>query len=226
MDNIETSLVKDYDDTAAAGREFIRRNWRDLERAAKDWLVASKHFSEHGQPNSLNYGEGEENAETFLYEIGVLARAADTVITLPAESIPPEARNDQILTAAGNLLLSPSTCQPTFLRLGLSAIRQHQLALASFRCPPPLTTKASSATLKGLGTLLFKELKPSSNDEMAYLAWSQLDVLLIGPWRLAGVGASAYLGKMLQDGVLVPPVAFDICAALEMKILGANNIRA
>lgn len=269
MEDTANALAKTYDDSAAVGRDFIRQCWSLMDAGARAWLVASKHFDEHGRPQQLNYGEGAEDAEQFFYEVGILKRCADS--TLPYRSdangvIPSEALNGEVLGAAGSLLHSSVGRDPSFLRLALSAIRQREIALLLTRLPalkkdrfpivraigifgflifvgllvlasPALLGNAIASAAKGdtdstvlalyglafvalmAGTLRnFSKLTAETLDEKAHAAWIQLHHMTLGPWQVTGVGTRAYLEKMIGDGILVPPVALDICAALSARM--------
>lgn len=51
-----------------------------------------------------------------------------------------------------------------------------------------------------------------SVSQKAYRHWCALEVH--GKWLEGGEGAAVYLRQMLNRGVAIPPVAFDLCAAL------------
>lgn len=62
-----------------------------------------------------------------------------------------------------------------------------------------------------------KNLSPA---ERTHLAWWQFRYLQGG--AVVGAGARFQLERMAVDGVNVPPVAFDICAALQHRSLGTS----
>lgn len=57
-----------------------------------------------------------------------------------------------------------------------------------------------------------------SGDELEYKEW-YMNPFVVGSWLSTGAGAKFYFQEMAKKGVNVPPLAIDLCAALEASVL-------
>lgn len=60
--------------------------------------------------------------------------------------------------------------------------------------------------------------KPINGNEVEYNEWYRLNDYQAGSWLTTGAGAKFYFEEMARKGVNVPPVAIDLCAALETSV--------
>jgi hypothetical protein len=67
--------------------------------------------------------------------------------------------------------------------------------------------------------------QPTTPSEKAHEAWAGILYrhYQTGGWLSTGVGAAVYLKGMMDSGVEVPPIAFDLCAALQEATLGSRS---
>ena len=153
METSSERLAQDYEDSAEAGRKFIRQYWSVLRQSTKDWLVSSKHYGEHGESRPIEYADRSDEIESLEYDLGVLERCA--AIQLPARTsadviIPSEVFGDEILTSAGAMVYRQRGHEPSFLRLALTAVRVHQMAQLQTSLPAVKTSKSDVAKLIGV----------------------------------------------------------------------------
>uniref|UniRef100_UPI00259106F3 hypothetical protein n=1 Tax=Accumulibacter sp. TaxID=2053492 RepID=UPI00259106F3 len=140
MDNTAVeSLAQSYEANLAAGRAFIRDFWPVFRIGTKEWLIQSSHYDDSGHRRDLDYGEGSEEVERLAYQLGCLRRCV--LVVLPGRGvahgspIAGEAAADEVLASAAAMLCGPCSHEPEFLRLGLQAVRQHQMANLLCRLP-------------------------------------------------------------------------------------------
>lgn len=105
---------------------------------------------------------------------------------------------------------------PAILAFSLSAVAHGEASVA--------TAGFYFLSLVGWLAWLFKgkDDEPPP-DERAWSTWERLGFTGIdGSWTSCGVGASEVLRELLRHGARVPPLAFDLCAALTSASLEAQ----
>lgn len=75
--------------------------------------------------------------------------------------------------------------------------------------------------IKNITTVVKPETQDAKN-ETAFNTWVRLDCLM-QPLYTTGAGLKVYLEKMVMDGIEVPPIAFDLCSALEHCLFNPQN---
>ena len=157
MDNEERrDLAPECDIARLAGQKRIQERWRFLLMRTRELLHTSGFYSERGArlATAEDFGRvPEHDIERLEYAIGVLSLCARS--TLPDRSkagtpIPDVALDREVPTQCVEVLLLAGWRDPDFLRLGLSAISQHELAEALALVGP---SKAKSAALGCLGAI-------------------------------------------------------------------------
>ena len=156
-------LAQSYDIARLAGQRRIQERWRFLLGRTRALLEASGFYSERGArvPTAEDFGRvPEHDIERLEYALGVLFLCARA--TLPDRSkagapIPYEARDRDVPTQCAEVLFLPGWRDPEFLRLGLSAIVQHELAEALELAGPSTSKSAALGCLGGIfaATVLF-----------------------------------------------------------------------
>lgn len=138
MDADTGSLAKRYDDAVAAGQMEIGERWTSLSEHTKRWLQSSMRYSERGQFAPADGEQAADDVERFEYELGSLRLCAKASLPLRGnvgETIPREALDDYLLTAAAEVLHGHPSRERAFLRTALAAVRQHEMAKLLMRMP-------------------------------------------------------------------------------------------
>ncbi|MDD1626927.1 MAG: hypothetical protein LUQ26_05565 [Methylococcaceae bacterium] len=135
-------VAQDYEDSLKAGQEFIKKNWMGLKQETKDSLVDFGSYDNRGR--RLKESEIGDKSENLEYQVGILSRCTNYKLPSRSETdvlILKEAYSDEVLYACEFLLYSSQWHDPRFLRLGLNAIRKHQMANLLLQLPPDQKNK-------------------------------------------------------------------------------------
>jgi hypothetical protein len=158
--------VRRYDVAAAEGQRLISRHWPALLEETRQACVRSGFYSPRGERQEVEFARGnapEDDLPRLEYSLGVLRLCVGAKLPFRSEvgaPIPREARNQEVLGCCEDLLSVRAWHDPNFLRLGLHAVRTHQMANALSMLEPEV-----KLTNKLVGTffgLAFMVLMPAA----------------------------------------------------------------
>lgn len=205
----ENTLADEFDRRAKLGEDVIARDWsRRLSDGTK------RRLQEFGYEHGRRKRDGDSALSDIAdleYALGVFVEACR--VKLPAKTgddLPGICGTDEVLNRAENFLWSEWRNVAAFVQIALRAALTHQLGAAISM----LYFRGRSIEAPGREGGLFNKCLPV--ETAAYLGYFKLHYRQATGFDIGtGHGLQFSLQKMVGQGVDVPHVLFDLCAALQ-----------
>ena len=148
--------------TCALGQRRIQERWKSLASGTRDVLQESGCYTDRGKRVPVGDELGvapQHDIASLEYALGVMSRctaASRRDRHRAGEDVPGDALSDEVLAQCNEVLSVPAWRDPVFLRLGLAATAQHELACAMVAAGPEkeVSTSVVFLTVIAMAVLL------------------------------------------------------------------------